>query len=163
MKKIILLAFAFISLNVSYAQTSVWNGTNAPFTNGNGTESDPYLIEDAQHLAYLAYLVNNGVDANANNIVCANIWYKMMVNIDLNGSPTLQWIPIGFYTDGMNNYAFGGHFDGNGKTIANLYINTAAPQRSGIFGMINGGMINGASIKDLSIVGNSSVNSATTN
>ena len=158
MKKIILLAFAFISLNVVCAQTSVWDGSNSPIVNGNGTESDPYLIENAQHLAYLAYLVNNGVDADANHIVCANLWYKMMVNIDLNGSQAFQWIPIGFYNDGMNYYSFGGHLDGNGKTVANLYINTEAQQRSGLFGMING-----ASIKDLSIVGNSSINSAITN
>lgn len=46
------------------AQVSTWDGTWEPWTHGTGTESNPFLIENAQQLAYLAYRVNNGLDAN---------------------------------------------------------------------------------------------------
>ncbi|MCL2246559.1 MAG: T9SS type A sorting domain-containing protein [Lentimicrobiaceae bacterium] len=150
MKKLFFFAFAFICLSatsvVSYAQ-SVWDGSKAPFDNGDGTQTNPYLIEDAKHLAYLAYLVNNGIDAT-DHIIGLNTYYKMTVDINLNGNSSLQWTPIGYYVDDVNFYAFGGHFDGNNKTIYNLYINTSAPQKSGLFGMIGAG-----SLKNLTLSG----------
>ena len=40
---------------------STWNGTSAEvWANGSGTASSPYLIEKAEHLAYLAQQVNAG-------------------------------------------------------------------------------------------------------
>ena len=149
MSLIILVCFASGSI---LAQTSVWDGTYTAFTNGTGTQSDPYLIESAQHLAYLAYLVNNGMGTGSNNTIGENLYYKMTTDIDLNGSASFQWTPIGYYDSITDYYCFGGHFDGDGHTIANLYINSSTIQRAGLFGILNGG-----SIQNVGIIGNSSI------
>jgi len=148
----ILVSAMLFSVASLVAQTSVWDGSQLPFTNGTGTQSDPYLIESAANLAHLAYLVNNGIGAGSGNIVGQDIYYKMTINVDLNGSQSFQWTPIGYYNSFADFYYFGGHFDGNGKTIANLFINSTTLQRAGLFGMMNGG-----SIKNVGVTGNGSV------
>ena len=79
------------------AQVSVWDGTYAPWTKGSGTATDPFLIENARQLAYLAYRVNNGLDTNGGYVSNHNLHYKLMVDVDLNGSDTFQWSPIGYW------------------------------------------------------------------
>ena len=133
-------------------QTSVWDGSHSTWTNGAGTQESPYLIENAAQLAHLAYIVNNGIDANGDNIVGADTYWKLMTDIDLNGSETFQWTPIGYYNSDDDYYSFGGNFDGNNHTIANLYINTDLWQRIGLFGSVQE-----ATITNLGIVGTSSV------
>lgn len=59
-----------------------------------------------------------------------------MNDIDLAG---IEWIPIGISADSPNK--FKGIFDGNGKTIRNLEIDTTNPakyQATGLFGALNG-------------------------
>ena len=129
----------------------VWDGANTPFTNGTGTENDPYLIENEQHLAHLAYLVNNGIGADADRVVGRNKYYKMIADLNLRGNE-LQWVPIGFYISATNHFSFGGHFDGNGHTISHLYVNTVTRQRTGLFGNLYDG-----TVKNLGIIGNSSL------
>ena len=131
-------------------QTSVWDGSHSTWTNGAGTQESPYLIENAAQLAHLAYIVNNGIGANYYYIVGAGTYWKLMTDIDLNGSETFQWTPIGYYY--YNYYSFGGNFDGNNHTIANLYINTTTLKRIGLFGYTNS-----ATIKNLGITGSSSI------
>lgn len=139
------------------AQVSVWDGTYAPWTNGSGTETDPFLIESAQQLAYLAYRVNNGLDAAGGHVSNHDLHYKLMIDVDLNGSETFQWTPIGYFYSSTNNYSFGGHFDGNKHTISGLYItrNTINPdKRIGFFGFTDGAIINNLSISgDTVLVG----------
>ncbi|MBR6919445.1 MAG: hypothetical protein IKN37_03895 [Bacteroidales bacterium] len=77
------------------AQVSVWDGTYTPWTKGTGTASDPFLIENARQLAYLANRVNNGLDAGGGHVSNPNYHYKLMVDVNLNGSDTFQWTPIG--------------------------------------------------------------------
>lgn len=96
------------------AQVSVWDGTYAPWTNGTGTEADPFLIENAQQLAYLANRVNNGLDAAGGHVSNHNLHYKLMTDVNLNGIP---WAPIGYWNSSTNYYSFGGHFDGNNHII----------------------------------------------
>ena len=153
MKRYLLLTAMCIGMVLSASgQTSVWDGSHTTWTNGNGTQANPYLIENAAQFAHLAYVVNNGIGAGSGHIVGTNTYYKLMMNIDLNGSETFQWTPVGYYISEADYYAFGGNFDGNGKTIANLFINTTTLQRIGLFGYTDG-----ASIKNLGIVGSSSV------
>lgn len=125
------------------AQVSTWDGTWQPWTHGTGTEADPFLIENAQQLAYLAYRVNNGLDSNGGYISNPNLHYKLMVDIDLNGREDMQWTPIG-YNNSSNGQSdaqyFGGHFDGNFHTISRLYINSF-PHSLGLFGYITGASI----------------------
>jgi hypothetical protein len=104
------------------AQVSVWDGTYTPWTKGTGTASDPFLIENARQLAYLANRVNNGLDAGGGHVSNPNYHYKLMVDVNLNGSDTFQWTPIGYWVSNTNYQCFGGHFDGNGHTISGLYV-----------------------------------------
>ena len=54
-----------------------WNGEYSPWTNGTGTESDPFLIENVQQLTYLAYRVNNGLDAAGGHVSNHDLYYKL--------------------------------------------------------------------------------------
>lgn len=119
------------------AQVSVWDGTWEPWTQGTGTEADPFLIENAQQLAYLAYRVNNGLDAGGGHVSNHDYHYKLMVDVNLNGSETFQWTPIGYWNSGSDYQCFGGHFDGNRHAVLGLYINSSA-NRVGFFGYVDG-------------------------
>ena len=141
------LLVALLSLTRVSAQVSVWDGTYAPWTNGTGTESDPFLIENAQQLAYLANRVNNGLDAAGGHVSNHNLHYKLMTDVNLNGSQSFQWTPIGNWISETNYYSFGGHFDGNNHTVSGLYVNSSA-DRVGFFGYTDG-----AEIKNLSVFG----------
>jgi len=134
-------------LSATVAQVSVWDGTHTAWTNGAGTQSNPYLIETAQHLAYLAVYVNNGTEEVHFKIVGKDKYWKLTTDIDLN---SMQWDPIGFYNGTFDQYFFGGHFDGGGHTIANLV--TSGKQRAGLFGQMDGG-----SVKNVGIIGNTSI------
>ncbi|MBR6018297.1 MAG: InlB B-repeat-containing protein [Paludibacteraceae bacterium] len=70
-------------------------------------EGGYYLIGSAQDLKDFAALVNDG-NTTANG--------KLTANIDLQGSLSNQWTPIGNST-----YPYNGTFDGQGYTISNLY------------------------------------------
>ena len=126
---------------------SIWDGTWEPWTHGTGTEADPFLIENAQQLAYLAYRVNNGLDAGGGHVSNHNYHYKLMVDIDLNGSENFQWNPIGYWNSDTDYQCFGGHFDGNGHVMSGLYINSSA-NRVGFFGNVKW-----ATIENLGIIG----------
>ena len=122
------------------AQVSTWDGTWQPWTHGTGTEADPFLIENAQQLAYLAYRVNNGLDAGGGHVSNHDYHYKLMVDVDLNGSEDFQWTPIGYWNSDSDYQCFGGHFDGNGHKISGLYINNST-NRVGFFGYADGAHI----------------------
>ena len=100
------------------AQVSTWDGTWEPWTHGTGTEADPFLIENAQQLAYLAYRVNNGLDAVGGHVSNHDYHYKLMVDVDLNGSESFQWTPIGYWNSDADYQCFGGYFNGNSHTIS---------------------------------------------
>ena len=147
---LMLLMAVMLPQNVK-AQVSVWDGTYAPWTNGTGTEADPFLIENAQQLAYLAYRVNNGLDAVAGHVSNHDLHYKLMTDVYLNGSENFQWTPIGYYISGTNYYSFGGHFDGNNHAISGLHINSS-DDRVGFFGYTNGAEITNLEVSGDSVV-----------
>jgi uncharacterized repeat protein (TIGR02543 family) len=153
MKKVIIFLTVSLAITISAkAQVSVWDGSHTTWTNGLGTQASPYLIESAAQLAHLAYIVNNGIGAGGGRTVGTNTYYKLMIDIDLNGSQSFQWTPIGYYTSASDYYNFGGNFDGNGHTISNLFIETSTLQRIGLFGYTDGG-----TISNVGVVGNSSI------
>jgi len=155
-KHFLFLAMCIATILSANGQTSVWDGSHTAWTKGDGTQANPYQIETAAQLAHLAYVVNNGIGADGGRIVGANTYWKLMTNIDLNGSQTFQWTPIGIYNiDANYSYAFGGNFDGNGKTITNLFINASTQQGIGLFAYTNG-----ATIKNTGITGSGSVTRA---
>ena len=142
------------TISFTYSNT-IWDGTYAPWTNGTGTESDPFLIENAQQLAYLAYRVNNGLDAGGGHVSNQNFHYKLMTDVNLNGSESFQWTPIGYWISETNYYSFGGQFDGNNHTISGMHVNSSA-NRVGFFGYTDG-----ATIKNLSIAGDTMATTGT--
>ena len=109
----------------AFAQTSTWDGTTASWTHGTGTEADPYLIESAQNLAYLAEMVNGGVSQYSGK------WFKLTININLNN---MEWTPIG--DNNTTSARFAGNFDGDNHTISGLNINSSSLQYCGLFGYV---------------------------
>ncbi len=108
----------------------VWDGSVAgSFGGGDGTEASPYLIYTGAELAYLAQSVNAGNTYSGK-------YFKLMNDIDLAG---FEWTPIGMGTSYNNDFsskAFQGNFDGCGKTVTNLKINSTTLYNAGLFGVI---------------------------
>ena len=114
---VVLLSIILISCIQSFGQVSVWNGSFSRWTRGNGTEQNPYLIDSASQLAYLAQSVNSG-------IMYTDSFFMLTADIDLNRIP---WTPIG---QNLTNF-FIGSFNGNNHEISNLNI-VDTVYRSGI-------------------------------
>lgn len=105
----------------------VWDGTVAEgFASGSGGPSDPYIIETADQLAFLASSVNSGTSYSNMHISLAN---DLFLNTTAN--PTYGWTPIG----NSSSTAFEGTFDGNGHTINGL-SNKNSSVNFGLFGYI---------------------------
>ncbi len=116
--------------------------------NGSGTETDPYIINNADDLKAFRDSVNFG-----NNY--AGKFVKLAADIDLQNE---IWDPIGKGNNG--NITFKGTFDGNGKTISNYRStytliaesnNTNYEKIYTYFGSALFGRINSAIIKNLSV------------
>ena len=105
-----------------------WDGTiSYSFAGGSGTEGDPYLISNAEQLAYVAASVNQGVDTFSGK------YLKLTQDLHLMNK---EWSPIGNTT-----YQFQGNFDGSNYTIYGLKISNEEITYSGLFGNINDGII----------------------
>ena len=99
-----------------------WAQTAIPPSEGDGSTGSPYIITKAEELAWFRDQVNGG-----NIKICAKIANDVEV-IDMSkvchaadaskNLEELSWVPIG-----NSNITYRGTFDGNGKTITNLYIN----------------------------------------
>ena len=108
---------------------------------GKGTEAEPFVLKTADHLAWFRDCVNE-----CNTLVCAKIADDVK-EIDMSTVchkadaekqvAELSWTPIGNFA--RNKYQ--GTFDGNGKTISNLYIINAASEHLGFFGYAEKGSI----------------------
>ena len=108
---------------------------------GDGKVGNPYIITTAEELKWFRDEVNSG-----NNYICAKISEDVEV-IDMStvchaadesqNLEELSWKPIGKNDYG---YQYRGTFDGNGKTITNLYIN-ASQNNVGLFGYTSEGTI----------------------
>ena len=159
MKKIqtilILLVFWGLSVNLQ-----------AQFSGGTGTSNDPYQITTAAQLVFLSTQIasNSSTYPNSYNTKC----YKLMNDINLaaygagwtNPQYYNGWHPIGCLdptaptTDYY--YAFKGVFDGNSKTVSNLYVRSA-PYTSfiGLFGLVNGGTVKNLTVTNVDVFSNS--------
>ena len=118
-----------------------WAQTPTPPSKGDGKKDSPYIITKAEELAWFRDQVNSG-----NSFICAKISDDVEV-IDMStvchaedksqNLEKLSWEPIGKNSYG---YQYWGTFDGNGKTITNLYIN-ASQNNVGLFGYTSEGTI----------------------
>jgi hypothetical protein len=113
-KIIAAMALSVMLSGLSMAQVSVWDGSAEPWTHGSGTEEDPYLIESAANLAWLAQKCQEGSLTGFNFL---DTYFLLTVDLDLGGDEGLEWMPIG-----GRGYSFSGNFDGGGHIIDNMYI-----------------------------------------
>ena len=125
-----------------------WAQTASQPSEGDGSTGNPYIITKAAELAWFRNEVNGGQYS-----ICAKIADNVEV-IDLkdfchaaDASKNLEeksWEPIG------NCSAYRGTFDGNGKTITNLYIK-AEKQEVGLFGYTQESTIKNLTIDNASV------------
>ena len=108
---------------------------------GKGTEAEPFELKTADHLAWFRDFVNEGnmkacakIANDVKEIDMSTVCHKADAEKQV---AELSWTPIGNFAG--NKYQ--GTFDGNGKTISNLYIINAASSSVGFFGYAEKGSI----------------------
>ena len=118
------------------------NGLDGELTGmtGKGTEAEPFELKTADHLAWFRDFVNEGnmeacakIADDVKEIDMSTVCHKADTEKQV---AELSWTPIGNFA--RNKYQ--GTFDGNGKTISNLYIN-ATSDYTGFFGYAEKGSI----------------------
>ena len=120
-------------MSAAESAASVWSG--------EGTEADPYLINNAEELAFLSEAVNSGNDFT-------DTYFLMTADIDLGVAPyNMGWTPIG-----NSSSSFRGIFDGGSHVINNLTV-ISTDNYAGLFGRIADSGV----VKDLGIDENSTV------
>ena len=104
-------------------------------TRGNGSVDNPYEISTAAELAWFRDYVNNESQyASATLTEDIDLSEFCHAADAATNTEELSWNPIG------NGRMYCGMFDGNGKTIRNLYINSTIMNK-GFFGYANSGSI----------------------
>ncbi len=106
---------------------------------GKGTEAEPFILKTAEHLVWFRDYVNVGKSSacakiadDVEEIDMSTVCHKADAEKQV---AELNWTPIGNYSK-----QYQGTFDGNGKTIRNLYINSTIMYK-GFFGYANSGSI----------------------
>ncbi|MCL2712380.1 MAG: hypothetical protein FWD37_03790, partial [Methanomassiliicoccaceae archaeon] len=131
----------------------IWNGKTSDFresefTAGDGTVKNPYEISTPEQLAFLAKIINEGLETELND---SDVYYELTNDIYLNKDtfyniwgngfvPKNAWTPIG---NSVN--PFSANFDGKGFTVYGMYINTDKPHQ-GLFGYTNGADISNVGV-----------------
>ena len=116
---------------------ALWGGAWAQTkpTRGNGSVDKPYEISSAAELAWFRDYVNNESQyASATLIADIDLSEFCHAADAATNTEELSWDPIG------NGRMYCGTFDGNGKTIRNLYINSTF-MFEGFFGYAKNGCI----------------------
>jgi hypothetical protein len=108
-------------------KSSVWAAKS-----GAGTQSNPYIIEDAADLAYFVDLMNQGSTPRYKGV-----YFALGDDIVWNASDRETWstkAPLNNWSAmGNSNIKFAGNFDGRGHVISGLY--QATPKVSGFYGL----------------------------
>ncbi len=120
--------YLYFYVNFPTTLSAEVSGCGTTFAGGAGTLTNPYQIANAYYLA------------NTVNCTSSTTYFIQTNNFDLGGAAT-PWTPIQLY----------GQYNGNGKTISNLYVSGGTATNVGLFSIIN----SGASISSLTL---SSVN-----
>ena len=99
---------------------------------GKGTEAEPFMLKTAEHLAWFRDYVNVGktsacakIADDVEEIDMSTVCHKADAEKQV---AELSWTPIGNYSK-----QYQGTFDGNGKTIRNLFISSTSNE-IGFFG-----------------------------
>ncbi len=165
---------SFSEVAVVADTVNAWNGDVKPFAGGTGTKDDPYIIANADQLAYFGKVVG-GMDGY-NQKTFDGEYVKLVADINLgdkdNANESLIFHPIGYYYTDDNNgdgttgdyfstvYSFEGTFNGNGHTISNFYQNTWEikgdysgnyySDAMGLFGYVVGGTVQNLTVDNFS-------------
>lgn len=103
-----------------------WDGVTvaSSYESGDGTESSPYVIANAEQFAYFAQQMTAGIGVDA----C----YELTADLEMTAA-NWETIPV-----------FEGHFDGNGHTVVYTLKNTIEKNFSyyGLFGKVYGTISN---------------------
>ena len=119
-----------------------WDGSVATkFASGDGTQENPYLIQNASQFAYFAKQVNAGVSYESKHI-------RLEINLDMNKKA--------FSVIGSDANQFKGTFDGNGHFIKNISI-SSANSYVGLFAY-NCGTIENLAIENITVNASKNVN-----
>lgn len=108
-------------------EKSIWSGMAEPWTQGNGTESDPYLIESAENLAWLAEKVNERFSSFNDVKAFQDTCFKLVIDLDLQRNKQ-YWTPVGGvheFDGGRYRAYFSGIFDGNNHTVSNYGLRSS--------------------------------------
>ena len=146
-----LFTMLLIVMAILMPYEGAWAATNVTTSRpvqGDGSSSNPFQISNAKELAWFrewvngTYTVSSSESATTHLNACA----KLTADIDLKdfcyaadasqNLEELSWVPIGRNIE----RDYKGTFDGNNKTITNLYIN-ASQLNVGLFGYTNEGTI----------------------
>ncbi len=100
---------------------------NSPFSGGNGTSGNPYVITNVKQLDKVRDYKRR--------------FFRLGCDLDLRSYQSGNWLALG-----DNEEPFNGSFDGNSRTIRNLTINEPNEFYQGLFGCIKNG-----SVKNLKI------------
>ena len=141
MKSVCTLLLVAVLIPASVNAADNWEYETSANFEGKGTADNPYLIQNAQDLASLAYEVSKGTLTHNEY---DGKYFKQTADIVLNDnvlktatldaygryqngdalSKLKDWIPIGIYGRSFNSespYWFKGHYDGNGHSISGIY------------------------------------------
>ena len=130
-----LVTMLLLVMSILMPYEGAWAQTPTKPTRGNGSVDNPYEISTAAELAWFRDYVNNKSQyASATLTEDIDLSEFCHAADAATNTEELSWDPIG------NGKMYCGTFDGNGKTIRNLYINTTYIFR-GFFGYANGGSI----------------------
>jgi hypothetical protein len=102
---------------------------------GSGTSSQPFLIENLDHLNWMAL-------SNNNSSGFYGVYFKLANDIDASATSDILIWPNGWIAIGYSGTPFKGYFDGQGYSITGLrIINSSSNAVHGFFGIISGATI----------------------
>ena len=134
---VITISMPASDITVNYTLTIV------DFTEGSGTESDPYIIYSVEEMNILAAKVNESISSHY-----SGVYFELGADLEYDKAVVNNYIPVGYGSGTTTN--FGGHFDGKGHSISGINISTENG-RQGLFGVVSGGTVKNVWLKDCSI------------
>ena len=163
----LLCMVGLMASSVAYAQSApadfdgpTWYDYREAITEGQGSMTDPILINTPGQLAQLAYNVNTGAETYKNKVVA--LAADINLNKEVDGQ-RVQWVPIGCNSDNyfrglfvgmdLKDYAANGFKAEQKHKISGMYINVASAatvKQFGLFGFL-GGNVSHLQLEDYSI------------
>jgi len=123
--------------SVAYPNLRAFPDAGNVYTEGKGTEADPYRVATPSQLNSIRFF--------------PSLHFRQTANIDLNVSPFNTgkgWEPIP---------SLSGSYDGGGFIISNLLIDRATTNNVGLFGTISGGSVTNLGLMKVNVKGKENV------